>query len=94
MKQQRHWMDRLTQQLDLDGEVDLDSVVEVVGDRRVLVEHHKGIFLYQQDRIGIHVKYGDILVEGCGMEIVSMTGYQLVITGRIDGICIERRKRV
>ena len=94
MKQQRHWMDRLTQQLDLDGEVEVESVVEMVGDRRVLVEHHKGIYQYQQDRIGIHVKYGDILVQGCGMEIASMTRYQLVITGRIDGICLERRNVV
>ena len=66
-------------------------IVEVAGDRRVLVENHLGIREYERDRISISVQYGVLRVEGDCLELAMMSGHQLVIVGRIDRIFLERR---
>lgn len=91
MKNQGHWMERLTDGLDLTGEVSVQSVVELAGDRRVLIEHHQGILQYQQDQICVKVKFGTLSICGCGMEITRMSRDRLVITGRIDSVTLHRR---
>ena len=87
----RHWMERLTEQMDLTGEAELESIVELVGSRRVLIEHHKGICQYRQDLIGVHLRAGKVCISGSNMEIARMTKEQLVITGRIDEIKLQGR---
>ena len=86
-----HWMDRLTDSLDLNGEVDIGPVVELAGDRSVLIEHHRGIVQYQKEVICVKVKFGIVEICGSGMEITRMTGDQLIISGRIDAINLHRR---
>ena len=85
----RHWMERLTEQMDLSGEAEVDSVVELVGNRRVLIEHHKGICQYQPDIIGVYLRCGRIYISGSGMEIARMTKEQLVIIGCIHSVSLE-----
>lgn len=91
MKQERHWMERLTDGLDLPGEVTGLPLVELAGDRRVLIEHHKGIVQYQNEHICVKVSYGTVSVCGCGLHIARMTKEQLIIHGRIDSVSINRR---
>lgn len=67
-------------------------IVEISGDRRVLIENHKGVAAYGQERILINVKFGMVCVCGCNLEIVHMTKEQLVIWGRIDSVGLQRRK--
>lgn len=68
-------------------------VVEIAGDRRVLVERHEGVIEYGTEQIRIRVKYGVICIGGCGLELKQMTKQQLVVSGRIDCIQIQRRCR-
>lgn len=92
MKQERHWMDRLTEGLDLPGEVSNQPLVELAGDRRVLIEHHRGIVVYQQEHICVKLSYGTVSVFGCSLHIARMTKEQLIIHGQIDSIKLNRRK--
>lgn len=83
---------RLTEQADLAGEpLPGEPVVEIAGDRRVLIENHRGVTEYTRDRIGVKVKYGILCVSGCGLELSRMTKEQLVISGRIDCVTLQRR---
>lgn len=66
-------------------------IVEIAGDRRVLIENHIGVKEYSRERIGVKVKYGEVFVCGCGLELIRMTKEQLVISGRIDAVTIQRR---
>lgn len=68
-------------------------IVELAGDNRVLIENHRGIVQYTGERIGVRVKYGLLLVCGCRLHLACMTRERLVISGRIDGIHLERRER-
>ena len=68
-------------------------LVEIMGDRRVLIENHRGIREFSRERIGINVKYGVLLVCGSCLEVRCMTREVLVICGTIDGITLVRRDR-
>lgn len=68
-------------------------IVELAGDKRVLIENHRGVTEYRADRICVAVSYGWIHVEGVCLEICRMTANQLVICGNIQKVSLERRNR-
>lgn len=87
-------LDKMTDGADLTGEpIPGQTIVELGGDRRVLIENHFGITQYSTDRICVKVKYGQVAVCGYGLELTRMTKEQLVISGRIDGVTLIRRGR-
>ena len=85
-------LSRLTEDLELPGEIlPGQSLVELVGDSRVLVENHRGVTEYSRCRIGATVSFGRVLVCGENLELARMTQRQLVITGRVEGVSLVRR---
>lgn len=92
MKMDRGFLNRLADGAELSGEpMPGQSIVELAGDRRVLIEHHYGVCQYSSEQIGVKVRYGQVLICGCGLELTRMTREQLVISGRIDGVTLLRR---
>ena len=88
----RYFLERLADGVDLPSEpLPGQPIVEIAGDRRVLIENHFGVKEYSRERIGVKVKYGVVTVCGCGLELIRMTKEQLVISGRIDGVTLARR---
>lgn len=67
------------------------SVVEIGGDRRVLIEEHFGVQEYSRDTITVKVRYGCVTVCGGDLELTRMTREQVVICGRIDAVTLHRR---
>jgi len=68
------------------------TIVEIAGHRRVLIENHRGIITYGKEKIIIKVKYGSLSVCGQGMEILHMSKEQLVISGTICNVTLHRRE--
>lgn len=92
MKRDRNILQWLAEGADLAGEpLPGQSVIEISGDSRVLIENHSGVREYSRERIGIGVKFGLVTICGCGLELCRMTREQLVIRGRIDQISLSRR---
>lgn len=86
------FLEQLTQSADISGEcLPGQSLLELLGDNRVLIERHRGVQEYSRERIGIKMRYGQVVVCGCGLEMIHMTRDQLVIRGRIDCITLHRR---
>ena len=80
-------LERTAQALDLPA----DAVaglprVELVGDKELRMENHRGILAYGDREI--HVSGGPFVVKvtGEGLELRAMTGLELLITGRIAGV--------
>lgn len=94
MVQKKHWAQRITEATDLEGEA-LPGVplVEIAGDRRVLIECHRGVTEYSSQRICVRVAYGHVCVCGCSLELSVMTRERLVISGRIEVVQLVRRDR-
>lgn len=88
------FLERLAEGADLPGEpLPGQTIVELAGDRRVLIENHGGVTQYSAERIGVRVNYGTVCVIGCGLELKQMTKERLVIAGRIDSVNLIRRGR-
>ncbi len=82
---------RIMDRLDLPGEaLPGQPVVELVGTDRVLIEHHGGVTEYGCCRIRVKVAYGAVCVSGHRLELKRMTRDQLIISGRIEGVALER----
>ncbi len=76
---------------DLPGEtLPGEPLLELLGDSRVLVEHHGGIMEYGTERIRVRVKYGVLQIAGQKLQLLRMLGPQLIITGTITGIEIQK----
>lgn len=94
MQRRGNWMERLADGLDLPAEpMPGLPLVEISGERRVLIENHGGVTQYGRDKICVKVKYGQVAVQGCGLELARMTKEQLIICGRIDCVSLQRRER-
>lgn len=94
MGERGKWMDKITRQMELSPEpVPGLPLVEISGQRRVLIENHRGVSGYGRQQITVRVSYGEISVRGCGLELARMSREQLVITGRIDCVSLNRREK-
>ena len=62
--------------------------LELVGDGELRIENHKGILAYGTEEI--HVSGGVYLIKvACrGLELRAMTGFELLITGKISQITL------
>jgi len=71
--------------------ISLLPIVELVGQRRLLIENHQGVLSYATNEIKIKVSYGCITVVGNELQLMEMTKVKLAICGRIDGLQILGR---
>lgn len=85
-------LDRITSATDLSDEpLPGQTIIEVTGDQRLLIEHHKGVVCYGSQEIGIRVGYGTVYIRGFELLLQHMSSQQLLITGCIDTITLARR---
>ncbi len=63
--------------------------IELMGDRELRVEYHKGILAYGPEEI--HISGGKLLlrVRGSNLELKGMNPTELCITGRIQAVELE-----
>lgn len=71
----------------------VQTLVEVVGNRRVLVENHRGILGYGTEEICVGATFGSLRVLGCGLRLCCMNREQLFISGQIQSISLECGKK-
>ncbi len=89
--ERKHWSDRISAAADLQEECPPRMpLVELYGDRRVLVEHHRGMTEYTRQRITVQVHRGLVTILGDGLELAKMTEHQLIICGCIYGVELKR----
>ena len=88
----KDFMERIPLSVGLPAEpVPGKPLIELIGDRRVLIENHRGITAYGCHEICVSVSYGTVVICGSGLQMAQMTQQQLVITGCIDAITVKRR---
>lgn len=94
MKHPKSWTQRLQGYLGMENEsLPTQSVLELCGDKRILIENHSGVTEYGPEKISVRVRYGEISVTGAGLRLCRMLPEQLVIAGRIDTIILMRGQR-
>lgn len=94
MKQRQNMWDRIAREAQLWEEpFPMQPLVELAGDRRVLIEQHCGVKEYSRERISVGVRFGLVQVCGSCLELSRMTREHLVICGKIECIQIKRRDK-
>ncbi len=63
-------------------------VVELAGNRRVLIEGHQGVTEYGCEQIQVKMRYGCLRICGCNLALAHMSKERLVVTGRIHQLCL------
>ncbi len=77
----------------LDEPLPGQSVLEVYGDERILIECHKGILEYGSEQISVRLRFGRVCVYGENLKLRKMQAQQLVITGKIVNIMLNREEK-
>ena len=94
MKRRGNFLEKVIMGADLPGEVlPGQSLVEITGDCRVLIENHGGVTVYGCREIHVKVAFGKVCICGNNLELARMTKHQLVISGKIDCVSLQRGKR-
>lgn len=65
-------------------------LIEIAGDRRVLIENHFGVCEYSDQTIRVKVKYGSVCISGSDLILAKMTKGQLTVSGKISGVVLEK----
>lgn len=80
----------LEENMELHGEsMPGEPVVELAGDRRVLIERHGGVTAYSHEKICVKMRYGTLSICGRGLELRHMSRETLCVWGKIH--CVELR---
>lgn len=94
MKNKGDFFERVVLGADLPGEaLPGQPLIEVAGDSRVLIENHSGVIAYGSCEIQVKVKFGIVCVCGHSLSLARMTKQQLVITGKIHNVALQRGRK-
>ncbi len=86
MKKAR-FAEELAERLDLPQEALFGSgKISVVAGRRVFIENHRGILEYGEERMTVSFDSGRVVINGSRLELVAMSGRELVIRGRLQSV--------
>lgn len=70
--------------------VEPQTLVEMIGTGRILVEHHKGIQSYGEQEILVGTSYGCLRITGEHLRLCCMSREQLFVAGSIHLVTPER----
>lgn len=70
------------------------SLTEITGNKRVLIEQHKGIGSYSKDEIRVHIHDGCICVNGNQLKLEYISREMIVISGEIFRVTFLKEGRV
>ena len=86
MERKQSILEKTAQALDLPADVAGLPRIELLGDRELRVEYHKGILAYGTEEI--HISGGKLVIRvlGSALELRSMTASELLVTGQIRAV--------
>lgn len=61
-------------------------LIEIIGNRRILIENHRGITEYSCERITVKKQGGSISIIGESLQLAAITNERVIITGDISGV--------
>ena len=85
------WNQIMEQSIHSTGAALYQSIIEVAGDHRVLIENHRGVITYGKEKVIANVHYGSVCICGSTLEITHMSREHLIIQGTIHSISLHRR---
>ena len=69
-----------------EGILNDDSVIEIINNKKVKIENHKGIFRYSSKEIVVKTNCSKVSVMGDELNIIAYITQEIVISGNISAI--------
>ncbi|MBU5591025.1 sporulation protein YqfC [Clostridium sp. MSJ-4] len=80
----------LSEKLDLPRDIILDlPKITITGDRDINIENHKGIIIFDEDKVKISSKIGSITIYGNDFEVLFLGGKTLSLRGVFKSVVYE-----
>ena len=80
----------LAERLDLPAGTLEDAMrVTITGKNRLMVEHHQGLLGYEDDRITVRGRQGQLRVLGRGLRLCAMDRNMLLIGGSVAAVELD-----
>jgi len=76
--------------LDLPRDVVLNiPKITIIGDNEITIENHKGVLIFEEDKMQINSSSGLITIYGHSFEILFMGGSTLTVNGKFKSMMYE-----
>lgn len=62
------------------------------GNKKVIIENHLGITVYENDEVGIKTVENNILIKGSKFKIEEINNFNVIIKGNIDEILFLKKE--
>lgn len=84
------WKELLAEFFELPREVVLDLPrLILVGNSELFLENHRGIIEYDESKVRVGTRNGEIIIRGQGLQIRSMLQQELSLVGFIEAVEFE-----
>ena len=86
------WMRRIIDHAELEDEIlPGQTLIEIIGEGRVLIEGHGGVSAYSEECVSVKVRYGVARICGCNLKLSYMSSIRLVVSGDVSTVHLLRR---
>ena len=68
-------------------------LLELLGQERILIENHKGVQEYGNEKICVRTSFGSVSICGMELRLSCLSKEKLVIIGPISQIIVSRGER-
>lgn len=62
------------------------------GNKKVIIENHLGITIYENNQVGIKTIENNILIKGSKFKIEEINNYNVIVRGNIDEIIFNKKE--
>lgn len=84
---------KLADDLDIPNDAFSDNFdLKMHGNKKIIIENHSGITIYENDCVGIRTIENNIMIKGSKFIIEEINNYSLIIKGNIDEIIFGKRE--
>jgi len=81
---------KLADELEMpDNVVSNNFDIRIQGNKRVIIENHVGVLIYENDIIHIKTKIQNIVIKGDKLKIGEITDFYIIVNGEIKEIQIK-----
>ena len=86
------WMRQILDHMELADEIlPGQTIIEVIGEGRVLIEGHRGVSAYSDEEVSVNTRFGVVKIVGCNLKLSQMNDIRLIIAGTVSSILLLRR---
>lgn len=84
---------KLADDLDIPNDAFSDNFdLKMHGNKKVIIENHLGITVYEDNKVGIRTVENTIIINGSKFIIEEINNYSVIIKGNIDEIILGKRE--